>query len=86
MLNVQVPKWLHIVLYFVAAGLVALTQLASSGNIALTAPVTAALGFALTIINSVDPEVAAKKLPVATLARIVDQKNLALAQQKPPAA
>lgn len=78
-----IPKWLHVLLYFVAAALVAVTQLASNGQVAITAPVTAILGFILTTINSVDPETVAKKLPTATLARIVDQKNLALAQ-KPP--
>ena len=80
------PKWLHIVLTFLAMGIVALTYLASKGNITLTAPVTALLGVALSVIGLVDPEAVAKTLPTATLARIVDQKNLALAQQKPPAA
>jgi hypothetical protein len=79
--NIPVSKALHIVLYFVAAALLAITQLASKGQIVLTAPVTAILGFALSMITSVDPEVMAKKLPTSTLARIVDQRTLAAAQK-----
>jgi hypothetical protein len=87
-MGVIIPKWLHIVLYFVAAGITALTYLATSGSIQVTAPVTALLGLALSIITSVDPqavmakatpaqlEVAAKKLLPEALARLTEYQRI----------
>jgi hypothetical protein len=75
-MNLTVPRWAHVVLYLVAAIITAVTQLASSGNVAITAPVVALLGVLLTVINSVDPETAAKTLPAAKLAAMADAKRL----------
>jgi len=86
--NIQIPKWLHVTLYFVAVGIVALTHLASSGSVVVTAPVTALLGLALSIITSIDPqavlakatpaqiEVAAKKLPPEALSRLAEYQKI----------
>jgi hypothetical protein len=78
--NFTVSKTVHIILYIVAAILVALTHLASSGNIALTGPVVAILGFVLSAINSVDPETVAQTLPAAKLAAMADAKRLSASE------
>jgi len=82
--NITVPPWLHVTLYLVSVAIVAATHLASSGNIVISAPVAAVLAYVLSVINSVDPETTAKKLPSSTLRRLADQKSVS-DTQKPAA-
>lgn len=76
MLNVTIPRWAHIILMLLSAVISAVVLLAAKGQIVIEAPVLTVLGLILTVINSVDPEVAAKTLPAPTLARMADQKKL----------
>lgn len=81
LMNITVPGWLHVTLYFVAASITAATHLISSGSIPADATVVALLGVALSVINSVDPQAVAKKLPSVTLLRLAEQKKLAESQK-----
>jgi hypothetical protein len=87
-MNLTIPRWLHISLYIVCVLLTAVLYQASKGNITLTGSAGALLSMLLAIINSVDPqtvlakaplehvEVAAKRLPPATLARLADDAKI----------
>jgi hypothetical protein len=60
-MNIKIPKWLHVGLCFVLAGLTAEQALAGSGQLTVAAPVASLLALAALVVHSVDPSAVGSK-------------------------
>jgi hypothetical protein len=61
-MNFQIPRWAHVAIVLVLAGIGAVTAMAAKGDLQLAGPVLSVLAIVASLLHSVDPAAAGAKV------------------------